>query len=101
MSGKSPRRKGDRVEREIVNAFLDAGVSAERVPLSGAAGGSYIGDLTFACRGDDWLAECKARSNGWVELRRWIAPVRVLFLRPDREQPLVVLRLSDFINLTK
>lgn len=101
MSGKRPKQKGDRLERLVVNAFQDAGVHSERVPLSGAAGGSYIGDLTFACRGDDWLGECKARADGWRELRRWIEPVKALFLKADRTEPLVVLRLSDFIELTK
>jgi len=39
------KRKGDRVEREIVNLHHECGNDAERVPLSRAAGGSFSGDI--------------------------------------------------------
>lgn len=45
-SGRASRDKGNRAERAIVKILLDRGFNAERVPLSGAAGGSYLGDLT-------------------------------------------------------
>ena len=32
----------------LSNSCYDRGFNAERVPLSGAAGGSYLGDLTRA-----------------------------------------------------
>ena len=41
--GSKERNKGLRVEREIVQKLKDVGIPAERVPLSGAAGGSYTG----------------------------------------------------------
>ena len=42
MSGARHRRKGDRIEREIVDRHKGLGVYAERYPLSGASqfGGS-------------------------------------------------------------
>lgn len=97
--GRRSRQKGNRTERALVNAFIDAGISSERVPLSGSAGGSYTGDFTFACMGEDWLGEAKARADGFALLRRWLQPVRALFLKADRQEPLVVVRLSDFIAL--
>ena len=36
MSGAKHRRKGDRIEREIVELHRELGIHAERVPLSGA-----------------------------------------------------------------
>lgn len=99
--GRRSRDKGNRSERALVNHFLDAGVSAERVPLSGAAGGSYTGDLTFACLGQDWTAESKVRASGFAQLYRWIAPVRALFVKQDRAETLVVVRLSDFVELVR
>ena len=48
MGGKSSRDKGLRVEREIVNALRELGVDAERVPLSGSAGGSFSGDFNIS-----------------------------------------------------
>lgn len=99
--GRASRDKGNRTERALVNAFLEAGIHSERVPLSGSAGGSYVGDLTFACLGEDWLGESKCRRDGFALLRKWIGPVRALFLKADREEPLVVLRLSDFVAVVR
>lgn len=99
--GRRSRDKGNRSERALVNHFLDGGVSAERVPLSGAAGGSYKGDLTFACMGQDWVAESKVRATGFASIYRWLAPVRALFVKADRQETLVVVRLSDFIELVR
>jgi Holliday junction resolvase len=99
--GRRSRDKGNRSERALVNSFLDAGITAERVPLSGAAGGSYVGDLTFAALGEDWVAESKVRAGGFASIYRWLAPVRALFVKQDRAETLVVLRLSDFIDLVK
>ena len=45
--GRMSRSKGSRVEREFVNKLRDSGVYAERVPLSGAAGGQFSGDLVI------------------------------------------------------
>ena len=44
--GKSPRQKGSRTERAIVRLLQERGLAAERVPLSGAAGGRYAGDVS-------------------------------------------------------
>jgi Holliday junction resolvase len=35
--GRSSRRKGDRIEREVVNQHLERGIRAERYTLSGAS----------------------------------------------------------------
>ena len=43
--GKMSRDKGARRERELVNIFKDNNIHAERVPLSGAAGGRFSGDV--------------------------------------------------------
>jgi len=37
--GKAPRRKGNRVEREVLALLKEAGLEARRVPLSGSAPG--------------------------------------------------------------
>ena len=82
--------KGNRVEREIVKRHLAAGIEAERVPLSGAVGGSYSGDLRV---GSDLKAEVKARASGegFRLLERWLGDNDLLFLRRDRTAPLVVM----------
>ncbi|MEY9674796.1 hypothetical protein [Bradyrhizobium elkanii] len=91
--GKKSREKGDRAERAIVRFLQDRGFAAERVPLSGSAGGSYLGDLTVPVVGVDRVVEVKCRANGFRELYRWLIDRDILIVRADRSEPLVVLPL--------
>lgn len=50
---RASRDKGARAEREIVHRHRELGVHAERVPLSGAAGGRFIGDVDLYPFGTD------------------------------------------------
>jgi hypothetical protein len=92
--GKASREKGNRAERAIVKFLQDRGFAAERVPLSGSAGGSYGGDLTVPVLGVDWVVEVKCRSRGFRELYRWLVNRDILIVRADRSEPLVVLPLK-------
>src|SRR5436189_196991 len=55
--GRAPRAKGNRLERTIVRLFQEVGIGAERVPLSGSAGGSYAGDFSVPLLGRDLVIE--------------------------------------------
>jgi len=91
--GRRSRDKGNRVERAIVKAIQLAGFGAERVPLSGSAGGSYTGDLTVPLLGRDLVVEVKSRRDGFRELYAWLDGRDVLMLKADRREVLVVLPL--------
>ena len=95
--GKFSRDKGGRIEREIVNLLKGEGIHAERVPLSGAAGGQFSGDIKFL----DYVAEVKARKGGtgFKTIERWLGDNDMLFLRRDRAAPLVVMPWSQLIPL--
>ena len=68
--GRASRDKGNRAERAIVKFLQERGFAAERVPLSGSAGGSYLGDLTVPVIGIDRVVEVKVRGEGlWPALR--------------------------------
>lgn len=99
MSGKASRQKGDRMERQLVHLFQEAGIACERIPLSGSAGGSFCGDLSIPVLGIDRRAECKKRATGFTEIYRWLADHYALFIGRDRAPPLVVLRADDFVAL--
>lgn len=104
--GAMQRRKGGRVEREIVNLHKAVGIHAERVPLSGAAGGGYSGDVDVYVLGRDeapFVAEVKARATGggFVTLEKWLSDNDVLFLRRDHAEPLVVLPWRSWLRLIK
>lgn len=99
MSGRSAKRKGSRVEREIVKLHLDAGIPAMRVPLSGAMPG-FKGDVLIGDGRKRLRAEVKARKGGagFVTLEKWKGSNDVLILKRDREEPMVVLGWSLYIE---
>jgi Holliday junction resolvase len=94
MSGRRSRDKGNRVERGIVAALQAAGLAAVRVPLSGAAGGRFSGDVIMPLAGRDLCLEVKARADGFRNLYDWLQDRDVLIVKADRQEPLVVVRLS-------
>ena len=95
--GRRPRVKGDRVEREIVNAHKLLGIKAERYPLSGATKFRSSGhDIDIYAFGEDeapTVAEVKARKTGkgFVQLERWLGEYDVLFLKRNNADPMVLL----------
>lgn len=99
--GKMSRTKGAVYERELVNAFKERGLTAQRVPLSGATAyakgdvevtGNFTGSPIF--RG-----ECKRRANlpEWIE--KALEGNDFMAMREDRGDTLIVMRLSTFGDL--
>ena len=101
MSGRRSRSKGARTERGIVNALQAHGIAAVRMPLSGAAGGRSAGDIVLPLMGRDLCVEVKARADGFRELYRWLNQRDVLIVKADRQEPLVVVRMSLAAAITK
>lgn len=101
MSGRRSRDKGARVERNIVRTLKAGGFAAERVPLSGAAGGRFSGEVVLALQGRDLCLEVKARSDGFRELYAWLQDRDVLIVKADRQEALIVVRLSLAGEITK
>lgn len=103
--GKPSRDKGARRERQLVALHTEAGIHAERVPLSGAV--RYRGngaDIDIYARGRDAapvVAEVKARGDGdgFKTLERWLGENDALFLWRDRAQPLVVMPMALWLEL--
>ncbi len=91
------RVKGQRNEQAIVNLLKDAGIQVERAPLSGAAGGSFTGDVVV----DGERFEAKIRASGFRQVYEWLADHRGLFIRSDRRELLIVLRAADWIELRR
>ncbi len=59
MGGRRSRTKGARTERRIVNALQAYGLAAVRVPLSGACGGRFAGDIILPLMGRDLCVEVR------------------------------------------
>jgi Holliday junction resolvase len=91
--GRSSRDKGNRLERALVRLLQDRGLAAERVPLSGSAGGSYLGDVTVPVIGRDLVVEAKSRATGFAQLYAWLEGRDILVVKADRRDALVILPL--------
>lgn len=101
MSGSGPRSKGVRTERRIVALLKASGIMAERVPLSGACGGRFAGDIVAPLLGRDLCIEVKCRGQGFREIYSWLDGRDVLIVKADRREPLVVVRMSLAVEIAK
>lgn len=102
------KRKGSRIERELVSLHRAEGISARRVPLSGAAAATFGADLAGDVvidlpQGGELRAEVKARANGegFKTLEKWLGSKDLLFLRRDRAEPLVLMPFALYVSLLK
>jgi len=100
MGGRSPRRKGVRAEREVANRLKEEGLAAQRVPLSGSAPG-MSGDVRTTVGGRELVGEVKRRRQGFKELYRWLEGKDLLFMRADRSDWLVCMKLDLFLWLLR
>ena len=97
MSGAGHRRKGDRIERELIDRHKSIGVHAERYPLSGASRFRESGhDVDLYLFGRDeapLVCEVKGRKEGagFATIARWLGEFDVLALRQNNCDPLIVL----------
>jgi hypothetical protein len=93
MSGLRSRRNGVRVELAIAKL-----IGARKVSRAYQAGH----DLELLLGGDRMLRiECKARSAGFKQLYDWLDQRDVLIVKSDRQEPLVVLRMSLAAKIAK
>ena len=104
--GRRSRDKGARREREIVNLHRELGIPTQRVPLSGACGGAYSGDVDIYIDGleeSPIIGEVKARANGqgFKTIEKFLGDNDVLFLRRDHASPMIVLPWRTWIRLIK
>lgn len=95
---KFSKDKGTRGERDFVTRLNKFGVTARRVPLSGAMAG-YKNDIIMDWLGGEVDGEVKLRADGFKEMYKWIKPVKVLFIKANRQEGLAVIRLKDFAEL--
>jgi hypothetical protein len=92
--GNLSRSKGQRVERAMLHLHHDAGVPCCKVSRTG-----YTGHALQVA--DTFTAEVKSRANGegFSTLARWLGSSDLLFLRRDRQHPLVVMSWSTYITI--
>jgi len=99
------KEKGDRGERALVKKLSEIkGVMAARIPLSGAAGGEFAGDLAIRIgtmpptKGE---VKCRHAAAGWKTIKKWLGANDYLFLKEDLNQALVVMPFHVFQSLVE
>jgi Holliday junction resolvase len=99
--GKASRDKGAGYERELVNAFKDRGLAAQRVPLSGAT--DYAKNDVEVIAGFDgktkYCGEAKRRAGLPKFFTEALDGADFAAFRQDRGETLIVLRLDTFADL--
>ena len=89
MSSAS-QEKGSRRERGVVEIFESYGVDAQRVPLSGQAGGLFSGDIVL---NEEYKVEVKGRKDGrgFTCIKKWKGENDVLVVWEDYGKPMAIL----------
>ncbi len=88
------KRKGDTFERSIIHMSEGMGLKAYRNRMSRAEPGSSW-DVSVAGR----HLECKKRKDSFKKIRQWIEGNDGVIIGCDREDPLVVLHLNEWLKL--
>jgi hypothetical protein len=97
MSGRRSRDKGARAERAIVRLLRGQGIVAEKISGMYRPGA----DLRVPLLAVDRSVEVKCRAAGFRKLYDWLNGRDVLIVKADRQEPLVVLRLSLAAEIAK
>lgn len=90
---KKSQRKGDAFELEAKKAFQAAGFDCVKT------GAYQEHDLLVGIDGRDRIVECKRRKKGFHSLYSFIENAWAVVHRDDYQEPLITLRLDDFLAL--
>jgi hypothetical protein len=94
--GKSQRDKGGRVERRILKMFQDAGLQGERIGFLPWMGHARTGDLEI--EGKTFEVKARKKGAGFKTLENWLGDNHGLVLVANNKEPLIVLRISDYLK---
>jgi hypothetical protein len=90
MSGRRSRDKGARIERAIAEVLRANGFAAAKISRAYQPGH----DIVLSLNGRDLCLEVTAKADGFRDMYRWLEGRDVRIVKADRQEPLVILRLS-------
>ena len=98
MGGSSSKRKGYRVENELVKYLIKKGIDAKRQPLSGALS-DFPHDIQI--NNPRLVVEVKARKSGsgFKTILNWMGKADVLVMKQDYDDPIVAMPMGVFVDL--
>jgi hypothetical protein len=92
-----PTPAGARTERAIVRLLQEQGIAATKISRAWCVGA----DLCVPILGVDRGVEVKCCAAGFRQLYDWLKQRNVLIVKADRQEPLVVLRMSLTTEIAK
>jgi Holliday junction resolvase len=90
MIDRRSRNKGARTEHAITKVLQASGFAAVKVSRGYRPGH----DIVVPLMGRNLYLEVKARADGFRELYGWLDGRDVLIVKADRQEPLVIVRMS-------
>ena len=93
--GRSPKQKGNRVERMVVNMAKDKGLKAKRAYASDGRSLGLHEEVDVVI--NDIKVQVKARKS-IAEFMKPNENVDVVVLKEDRMEPIVVLTLHEYLD---
>ena len=97
MSGRRSRDKGSSAERAIARLLQAQGIAATKISGMYKSGA----DISMPLLVSDRAVEVKWRAAGFRQLYDWLDQRDVLIVKSDRQEPLMVVRLSLAAELGK
>jgi Holliday junction resolvase len=106
MSGKAPKQKGNRIERECVNLAKGFGFESRR---AWGSDGRSLGwheevDMIIECDNGEFGNPFKFQVKGRKAIADYLKPCEYVYgqiLKEDRHEPLVTIRYKDLLTLFK
>jgi len=97
MSGRRSHDEGARTESAVARVLQANGFAAAKISRAYQPGH----DIVLSLNGRDLCVEVKARAGGFQELYSWLSGRDLLIMKADRQEPLVILRLSLAAEIAK
>ena len=97
MSGRRSHDEGARTESAVARVLQANGFAAAKISRAYQPGH----DIVLSLNGRDLCVEVKARAGGFQELYSWLSGRDLLIVKADRQEPLVILRLSLAAEIAK
>ena len=106
MSGKAPKQKGNRIERECVNLAKDFGFKSHRAWGSDGRSLGWHEEVDVTITTGDSIKNdfYKFQVKGRKAIADYLKPCEHVYgqiLKEDRHEPLVTIRYKDLLTLFK
>jgi Holliday junction resolvase len=104
MSGKAPKQKGNRIERECVNLAKGFGFESKRAWGSDGRSLGWHEEVDMTIKINEYVQLYKFQVKGRKAIADYLKPCNEVYgqiLKEDRKEALVTIRYKDLLDLFK